>query len=165
MVQRDFIASALKVKQVGVFDLTELYLLLYKWFELYGYDFQEQEYRDIEQAGKKNLEIRWYAEKKVDDYVKFVIKVSMLILRMEDIEVESEGMKVASKKGTVEFRFDAYLEKDYENRWEGGPMKFIREVYDKFIIKGRIEALEGELQGELYKFIDEIKAFLNMHRM
>ena len=165
MVQRDFIAQAIKVKQKGVFSLDELYLLLYKWFELYGYDFQEQEYRDIEKAGKKNLEIRWYAEKKIDDYVKFVIKISMMVLAMEEVEIEEDGVKRKSSKGTVEFRFDSFLEKDYENRWEGGAMKFMREVYDRFIIKGRIESLEGELQGELYKFMDEIKAFLNMHRM
>ena len=164
MSQKDFIFSGVKIKQGSVFDLDELYVLLYKWFELYGYDFQEQEYRDIEKAGKKQIEIRWYAEKKIDDYVKYVIKISMMVVGMESVEIEEEGVKRKSKKGTLEFRFDAYLEKDYENRWEGGAMKFLREVYDKYIIKGRIESLENELQGELYKFMDEIKAFLNMHR-
>lgn len=165
MSQKDFIAQAIKVKQRSVFDLSELYLLLYKWFELYGYDFQEQEYRDIEKAGKKNLEIRWYAEKKIDDYIKFVIKISFMVLGLESVEIEAEGVKRKSSKGEVEFRFDAFLLKDYEDYWEKGFIKFIREVYDKYIIKGRIDNLEGELQGELYKFIDEIKAFLNMHRM
>ena len=165
MSQKDFIASAIKVKQKSVFALGELYTLLYKWFELYGYDFQEQEYRDIEQAGKKNLEIRWYAEKRIDDYVKYVIKVSMMVRGMEEVEIEEEGTKRTSNKGEVEFRFDGFLEKDYENRWEGGFMKFAREVYDKFIIKGRIDSLETELHAELYKFIDEIKAFLNLHRL
>ncbi len=165
MSQKDFIATAIKVKQKSVFDLKELYTLLYKWFELYGYDFQEEEYRDIEKAGKKNLEIRWYAEKKVDDYIKYVIKISFMVLGLEEVEIEDDGVKRSSSKGEVEFRFDAFLLKDYENAWEKGLMKFMREVYDKYIIKGRIDSLEGELQGELYKFIDEIKAFLNMHRM
>lgn len=164
MSMKDFIATAIKVKQKSIFDLDELYLLLYKWFELYGYDFQEQEYRDIAKAGKKDLEVRWYAEKKIDDYIKFVIKISFMVVGMEDIELEEEGVKRKSKKGTVEFRFDAYLLKDYEDRWAGAALKFLRDVYDKYVIKGRIESLETELQGELYKFIDEIKAFLNMHR-
>lgn len=164
MSQKDFIASAIKVKQKSVFNLDELYLILYKWFELYGYDFQEQEYRDIEKAGTKDVEIRWYAEKKIDDYIKFIMKVSMMTVGMKEVEVEEEGIKRTTKSGTVEFRFDAFLLKDYEDRWTGGIMKFLREVYDKFIIKGRIDSLEGELHTELYKFIDEIKAFLNMHR-
>lgn len=164
MSQKDIIASGIKVKQRSVFDLSELYTLLYKWFELYGYDFQEQEYREIDKGGKKNLEIRWYAEKKIDDYMKYVVKVSFMVLGLEGVEVEDDGTKRKSNKGEVEFRFDAYLEKDYEDRWQGGVIKFLREVYDKFIIKGRIEGLEGELNGELYKIIDEIKAFLNMHR-
>ena len=164
MSQKDFVASGIKVKQSGVFNLDDLYLLMYKWFELYGYDFQEQEYRDIDQAGKKNLEIRWYAEKKIDDYIKYVMKISMMIVGMEKVEIETEEGKQKTSKGTAEFRFDAFLEKDYEGRWEGGAMKFLREVYDKFIIRGRIESLEGELKAELYKFMDEVKAFLNMHR-
>ena len=165
MSQKDFIATAIKIKQKGVFNLEELYLLLYKWFELYGYDFQEEEYRDIEKGpGEKNLEIRWYAEKKIDDYIKFVIKVSMMVVGMKEVEIEEEGVKRKTNTGTVEFRFDSYLFKDYEDRWEGGVMKFFREVYDKYIIKGRIESLEGELQEQLYKFIDEIKSFLNMHK-
>ena len=164
MAQKDFVASAIKVKQRGIFDLDELYLLLYKWFELYGYDFQEEEYRDIEKEGKKNLEIRWYAEKKIDDYIKFVMKISMMIVGLEEVELEEEGIKRKSKKGTIEIRFDAYLLKDYEDRWQGSAIKFLREVYDKFIIKGRIESLEEELHDNLYKFIDELKAFLNMHK-
>ncbi len=164
MSQKDFVASNIKVKQRSVFNLDELYLLLYKWFELYGYDFQEKEYRDIEKEGKKNLEIQWYTEKKIDDYMKYVINVSFMVLGLEKVEIEEEGVKRKTSKGEVEVRFDAFILKDYDNRWEGGAMKFLREVYDKFIIKGRIESLEGELHTELYKLIDEIKAFLNLHR-
>lgn len=165
MSQKDFLATAVKIKQSSVLNLDELYVLMYKFFELYGYDFQEQEYRDIDKGGgKKNLEIRWYAEKKVDDYVKFIVKISMMVVGFEKIEIEEEGIKRKSSKGTAEFRFDALIEKDYDDRWAGGVMKFIREVYDKFVIKGRIERLEGELLGDLHKFMDEIKAFLNMHR-
>lgn len=164
MSQKDFIASNIKVKQRSVFNLDELYLLLYKWFELYGYDFQEKEYRDIEKEGKKNLEIAWYTEKKIDDYMKFVIKVSFMVLGLEKVEIEEEGVKRKTSKGEAEVRFDAYIIKDYDNRWEGGFMKFLREFYDKYIIKGRIESLEGELQAELNKLIDEVKAFLNLHR-
>ena len=60
--------------------------------------------------------------------------------------------------------FTAFINKDPEDKWEGGYNKIIRNVYDKYVIRSRIESLEGELYEELYKLLDEIKAFLNLHR-
>lgn len=165
MPQRDYVAQAIKVKQKSVFNLDELYSVLWSWFELNTYDFQEHEYRDTDTAKGKNLEIRWYAEKKIDDYIKYVIEVTFFVIGYEGVEIEKEGgHKEKTGKGEVEIQLDAYLEKDYEDRWTGPVLLFLREVYDKFIIRNRIEALEGDLHDELYKFMDEIKAFLNLHR-
>jgi len=164
MPQRDYVAQFIKVKQKAVFDLTELYKLMYRWFDLNGYFQQEVEYRDSEEAMGKHLEIKWYTEKKIDDYIKFIIEPSFLVLGLSKIEIEREGIKTATNKGEVEIRFDAYLLKDYDDKWGGPVMRFFREVYDKYIIKKRIEDFEGLLQTELYKLIDEIKAFLNMHK-
>lgn len=164
MPQIDYIAKALKIKVKSVFDLDELYKLLYRWFETHGYDFQELEYRESIEATGKNLEIRWYAEKKMDDYIKFVIKPSFFVLGLEKVEVEREGEKEATNKGEVELRFDAYLMKDYEDKWKGPFIRFLRSCYDKFIIKSRIEGFEGQLHEELYTLMNEAKAFLNLHR-
>lgn len=164
MPQRDYVAQGVKVKQKSVFSLDELYSVLYHWFELHTYDFQEQEYRDEVTPNGHNLEITWYAEKKIDDYIKFVIEVSFLVLGYQTVEIEKEGgIKQKTGKGEVEVQMSSYLEKDYEDRWKGTFSLFLRELYDKYIIKSRIEALEGNLHDELYKFIDEIKAFLNLH--
>ena len=74
MQQRDVIVPSIKIKEKSIFNLDELYKILIRWFELHQYDFQEREYRDEDMGeGKKHLEIKWYAEKKIDDYIKFVI--------------------------------------------------------------------------------------------
>lgn len=164
MPQIDFLAKGLKIKQKSVFDLTELYKLLYRWFELHGYDFQELEYKESIEAGGKHLEIRWIADKKMDDYVKFVIRPSFLVLGLQDVEIETQEGKVKTQKGEVEMRFDCYLEKDYDDKWKTPLMRFLRGVYDKFIIKSRIEGYEGEILEELRSLMDEAKAFLNLHR-
>jgi len=165
MPQRDYIASGIKVKQKSVFNLDELYSVLWHWFEIHGYDFQEHEYRETKVPDGSNLEIRWYAEKKVDDYIKYVIEVTFFALGYQKVEIEKEGgVKEKTGKGEIEIQMSAYIEKDYEDRWKGPVLLFFREVYDKYIIRKRIEALEGELYDELYRFIDETKAFLNLHR-
>ncbi|MFH1592619.1 MAG: hypothetical protein ABIB47_04610 [Candidatus Woesearchaeota archaeon] len=165
MVQRDTIVPNVKIKDKSIFSLEELYKLLFRWFELNQYDFNEQEYRDEDTgAGQKHLEIKWYAEKKINDYFKFVIETNFLVLGLEKVEIESGGVKRNTNKGEVELRIKAYILKDYENRWEAGFMRFLRAFYEKFVIRGRIDDLENQIYEEAYRYMDEIKAFLNLHR-
>jgi len=164
MPQKDYVAQGIKVKHKAIFSLEELYKLMYRWFELYGYFVQEIEYRDSDEPGGKHLEIRWYAEKKENDYIKFAIVPSFLVLGMTKVEIETEeGRKQATNKGEVELKFDAFLLKDFDDKWSGPVARFMREIYDRFIIKKQIDDFEAQLNTELYKLIDEIKAFLNMH--
>lgn len=164
MSQKDWIVQNIKFKQTAIVDLSELYKHMWRWFDLYGYDVFETEYRDSDEPEGKHLEIKWYAEKKVDDYVKFVIKTSFLVTGMTKVEIERQGQKIGANKGTLEIKFDAFLEKDYDDKWTGPIQRFLREIYDKLLIKKRIENYEDMLNTELYKYIDELKAFVNVHR-
>ena len=167
-MQRDYIVSPpVKVKQSAIFDMDELYKALFRWFELYHYEFHEREYRESsDPGGGKHLEIRWYAEKKVDDYVKLVIEVDFLVLGLTDVEIEKNGAKTKTNKGTIEMRFSGYLLKDYEDSWSKSAFStFIRGIYDKYIIRGRLEGYEGLIYDEAHKLIAEAKAFLALHRL
>mgnify|MGYP001559023789 FL=1 len=166
MPQKDIIIPGIKIKERSVFSLGELYKILYRWFELHEYSFQEQEYRDEDLGGgAKHIEIKWYAEKNIDDYFKAVIEINFLVLGLVDVEIEQEGVKIKSNKGEIELNTKAYLVKDYDRKWENSPvMRFLREVYDQKMIKRRIEGYEGILYEETYKMLDEVKAFLNLHR-
>ncbi len=166
MSQKDIVVPNIKIKDRSIFSLDELYKMLVRWFELNGYDFQEQEYRDEDMGeGKKHLEIKWYAEKKISDYFKFVIETNFLIVGLESVEVEKGGIKYKTNKGEIEMRIKSYIEKDYDSKWERTVMmQFLRAVYDKYLIKSRIEGYEGLLYEETYKYMDETKAFLNLHR-
>ena len=164
MAQRDIVASGIKIKQRAVFNLDELYKIMWRWFELYGYDMQELEYRDSLEGGSKHLEIKWRSKKQIDDYLEFHILTNFLILGLEKVEIEQDGVKTKADKGEVEMSFTAFINKDPEDKWDKGLNKIIRNTYDKYIIRSRIESLEGELYEELYKLLDEVKAFLNLHR-
>ena len=164
MSQKDYIVHNIKFKQKVILDLTELYKHMDRWFKLYGYDMFETEYRDSEEENGKHLEIKWYADKKESDYIKFVIKVHFLILGLVDVEIEREGIKTKAQKCEVEIKFDCYLEKDYDDKWSAPVQRFLREIYDRLIIKKRIEQHEQMINTELYNLIDEVKAFLNVHR-
>ena len=78
--------------------------------------------------------------------------MSWKILGMKSIEVQRDGKKVKMNSGVVEIKFSAVLVKDYENRWEDAPVwKFLRGVYDKYLIRGRIEDYEKGGTGKNFK--------------
>ena len=160
MAEKDNVAKR-KVRHVGIFDFKEAYRFAYDWLIHEEYDLMEKNYTEkLVQRGKE-IEIVWEARRKISDYFRFVIKASWRILGMTDVEVEEEGKKVKMQQGDLTINFTGILEKDYESRWEGSAFfKFLRGLYDKYIIRGRIEAYEQKLFFEVDEMIAQMRAYL-----
>lgn len=160
MVEIDTVYSG-KVKHSGIFSFSELYEFLYDWVNDEGYKVKEKKYSEKILGDIKTVEIEWSVEKKISDYFKFQIKMQWLITGLKKIEVKKEDKKVTMNSGTVEIKFKAILQKDYEARWENNPFwKFWRGVYDKYIIRSRIDEYEDKIEEELLDLIAQTKAFL-----
>lgn len=166
MTQQDYVLRDLKIRQKAVFDLKELYKIMHNWLKFYGYiEFNELDYLEKDEENGKHIEIRWLALKKADDYVKFAIEIQFRIANLKDITIEKDNKKVKSSKGEISLNFKAYLLKDYEDVWEKRPgVRFMREAYDKFVIKGKLERYEKDLADETHKLMSEVKSFLNMRK-
>lgn len=150
-----------KVKDKGVFDFAELYRIAYTWLVDEGYWIVEKLYSEKITASGKELDIEWNCYKKISDYFRFELSVTWKVLGMKDVEVEREGDKVTLNKGGFEITVKATLVKDYESRWESSQLdKFLRGLYDRYIIRSRIENYEGKLYGEGEEFLAQVKAFL-----
>jgi hypothetical protein len=161
MVEKDAPIPAQKIKHRGVFDFPEIYRYAYTWYIDQGYDLVEKNYTEKVTARGKEIEIEWVAVRKISDYFRFNIKTNWRILGMTDVEVEENGKKVKVNNGDLEIKFSVTLEKDYEARWEGNPwLKFLRGLYDKYIIRARIDAYEGKLIGEVNEVIAQVKSYL-----
>ena len=164
MVEQDKVFEG-KIKQTDIFNFKDLYTFLYKWLVDDGYKVDEKVYSEKVTAGGKEIDIEWEAKKKISDYFKFVMKAKWKILGMNSVEVEHPETKKKDKmdKGQVEIKVTAIIEKDYESRWENnGFLKFLRGVYDKYIIRGRIEDYEKKVFGECDDFLSQAKGFLTL---
>ncbi len=159
MAEIDYVAKDVKVSQEAVFNMSELYRFIKNWFIQHRYFFFEKEYLEFLKEGGKSASIKWTANRKMDDYTKFHIEVR---IRFKDLKTVKTN-KGMLNKGEVSFKFEAYLEKDYENNWEANFFtKFLRGVYDKFIIRGKLERYSAELLDEMYDVYNEVKAYLNI---
>ena len=160
MAEKDKIATE-KIKHNGLFDFKEVYRFLYTLATDLEYELEERLYSEKNTAKGKEVEILWLAKRKISDYFRFNIKMKWLILGMSDVEVMRDGMKVNMNKGSFEITFNCYLEKDYENRWEATAfLKFLRGLYDNYIIRGRISDYEDRLTEDMSELIEQLKAFL-----
>jgi hypothetical protein len=166
MSEKDVVAKGLKIKQRAVFDMGELYKVMFRWFSRNNYDFQEKEYSETAMGdGAKKLEIAWYGARKISDYVKFHIDVKFLIIGLKSTQIEVGNVKRKTNEGDLEMRFDAWLEMDYEGKFEGNPVtNFFREFYNKYVIKSRIEGYEEQIHEEIYELMAEVKSFLNLFK-
>lgn len=160
MSEIDYVHSPsrpLKVSQDSTFDMQELYKLGRLWFDKHNYDFYEKEYLSTQKEESKSASIKWEAERKVDDYIKFHIETRVKFKNLRDVQ----GKKKMLNSGEVSFTIEAYIEKDYESSWEKGFMtKFLRAVYDTFVLRSKIEKDKERLDREAKEFFHEIRTFL-----
>ena len=160
MVEKDNVFTS-KIKQSGIFDFKEFYRFAYEWLDGEGYDVSEDKYSEKVSPQGKEIEIDWTAKRKISDYFRFVGKIKWRILGMKDVEVQKNGEKLKMNKGTAEIKAKGVLEKDYEHRWEDNPFfKFLRGIYDRYIIRARIDQYETKLVKEMDEFLGQCKSFL-----
>lgn len=161
MVETDFIVKDLSVSYSGVFNLKEFYKYIKRWFKDDGryQDINEKLYEEDRRGDLKITNIKIEAKKRVDDYTKFVIKTTINASDYEDVTVKGKDMQ----KGDLKVKFNAEIEKDYEERWVEKPFrKFFRGLYDKFMIGFKVDALTKELTDEAYDLYNEVKKYLNL---
>jgi len=150
-----------KTKYLGIFDFKEFYRFCYDWLVDHEYLVEERTYSEKIKPTGKEIGIDWICRRKISDYFRFVLKIHWLVLAMTNVEVTKEGKKLTLNKGQPEIGVVGYLEKDYEHRWEATALsKFMRGLYDRYIIKGRIEKYEEKIIEEVDEFIAQAKSFL-----
>lgn len=150
-----------KIKLNGIFNFKETYKFIYRWMTDEGYTIEEKKYVEEVAGDSKNIEIKWTAIKQISDYFVNEVKFGFRILRMKDVEVEKDGERIKTNKGTFEVKITGTLVKDYENTWETNPfMKFLRGVYDRYIIEGRTKKYENKLIEDVDNVTEQTKAFL-----
>lgn len=151
------------IKHKGFFNYADLYNFCYNWFKDQGYRVEESNYVEKLSGFGKEIQIEWKAKKKISDYYRNIIEVKWHILGLNDAEVEVEGKKTKTNKGDLKIKIGADLERDYEDNWDKKPMwKFLRGIYDKYIMRTTQDEYEGRLASKATAFAEDLKAFLNL---
>ena len=163
MAEKNIVFSS-KVKYEGVFSFSDFYKFCYDYLtDELEFDVIENSYSEKLMGDKKELDIIWKGDIKVDDYFKYEIKVQFRIFNMASVEVEQEGKRKKMNKGIVETKMKGVVVTDYRGEYSTNPMmRFMRNVYERWIIPSKIEKIEEKLIGDCNEFLGQAKSYLDL---
>ncbi len=165
MPEQRLIIDHLRLGYEGIFNITELYQLIDQFFKEKGFDKKELRNVEMVKPDGKYIEIELMPWKKITDYARHIIRVEMKLFNVKEVEIERDGRKVRMNTGRVNFVIDAYLQTDWESKWETRPLYFfIRTMVDKFIYKSYTNLYEGLLVETTNQLYSLLKSFLNLYR-
>ena len=160
----DLFKGARIQKMKSVFDLRDTYKHAKDWLDYYNYDVVEKKYKHKEGTSGREIEIVWSVTRPIDEYTMFDLEIKWLCLGVKDVQVSVGDKKVKMQRGEINVFVDAYLVLDWQHKWEETAfLKFMRSLFEKYLYRGHIEDLKGELWKEGWAFYNEVKAYLNIY--
>ena len=163
MAEKDQVFSS-KMKYEGIVSFKDFYKFCYDWLkEETELDVAETKYTEKLKADSKDIDIEWVGVRKVTDYFKFQIKVVFRILKLKEVETTQGGVKIKTNQGSVEVKVTGTLIRDYESKFEVTVhKKFLRSIYEKWVIPSRIIQFEEKLISDCDEFLSQAKAYLDL---
>lgn len=167
MPKEDSIIKDSKVKYKGIIDLKLIYKKLREWLMREGYSDPcnegEKKYSERIKPTGKQMEIVWESKKKEEvGYFTLQIKIEFFINNLNEVEVEKDGRKIKLDSGEFEVKFSSNLIRNADGKWDEDSFMF--KIYERFIIKDKIDQFKIVLYKDTNKLIDEVKNFFNLYR-
>lgn len=154
------------LKYTGIFSFKDFYEFCYDWLvEETGLDVAEEKYGEklVKGGAEKEINVEWVGDKKLTDYFKFKMKIKFEIKMLKTVDVTVDGKKVKTNDGEVKMGIKGILVKDYQNKFErSASLKFLRAIYEKWIISSRVEQFEDKIIGDSDEFLAQAKAWLDL---
>ncbi len=165
MVERKLLVDEETIEYEGLFNLIELYSIIDDFLKLKGYDkFESLNEESVYPSGKE-IHILIDPTKWHTDYVRKVLKVNILMKKVKEVETEVDKVKVKLNQGKISIEFSAFLETDWEGRWEQKPIYyFIRTLFDKYIYRKHTDDFESEIVSDCHELREKMGSFLNLYR-
>lgn len=163
MAEKETVFSS-RIKYDGIFSFPDFYKFCYDWLkEETGLGLSEEKYTEKLSGDSKKIDIVWSGNKRLTDYFKFDTKITMQIIGLTKVEINQGGIKTQTNKGSVEVKIQSTLTRDYQGKFETTAFKkFLRSIYEKWVIPSRIEEYSGKISEESDEFLSQAKAYLDL---
>lgn len=153
-----------KLKHAGFFNYRDLYRFMYEWLsDNMVLNICEDKYSEKVNGNKREVEFEWTAFRKLTDYFKFEIKIKMKVEDLENVQIKKGEKNIMTNKGRIELQVGGNLIRDWQGKFERTAFqKFMRAIYERWVIPATVEEYEDKLIGQANEFIAQVKAFLDL---
>ncbi len=165
MAEKEVIVRDSKIKFTGTFDLDRAYMKLMQWMEIEGYAFKEDSYLQRVSPDGKIIEVVFSAKKEEAGYFLAELTVKIFAKRIQDAEGVVNGEKMKLDKGELELIFGSTLVWNSSGDKDVYPEGLKKKIYERFILQDKIEDMKIALYKDTVKFVEEMKAFLNLYAL
>jgi hypothetical protein len=156
-------AAVLRYK--GVFDFDGLTTYIINWLKARGNDLVESKHKH-KMSCPFGFEIEWDVKswRKLDDYFKHNINVSMHLWDAHQVDAVKDGKKVKLWNARIQVTTSFSVECDYQGRWEKSQfLEKLRNFYDQYVIKKEIIAKQADpLYYKCLELHTGMKKFIGM---
>lgn len=162
MAEKESLFSS-QLKYVGIFSFKDFYQFCYDWLtDELGMEVMEEKYTEKIKEGK-DLEIKWVAEKDLTDYFRIQMKVGFKVFNLQKVEIVEDGAKIETNKGDIRLKVEGIIIRDYKGKFETTAFnKFLRGIYEKWVIPSRIEEFQAKIVGDSDEFLSQAKSYLDL---
>lgn len=166
----------LSIKYKDIFNLEELYKLIYFW--LRDHDWIDPIYKEPDSlvfetsylqkdsaSGVKEHTIIWDAEKIPHEsaYFKFKLNIKFATLQIKELEVMHEGRKLKAHSGEITLEIKAIIILDYKGQWEENAfLKHFHKLWKKRVYKSTISEHKDMLKAQAEDLHGAVKRYLNL---
>lgn len=163
MAEEETVFSS-KLTYSGIFPFSDFYNFCHDWLtEETGLDITEDRYLEKISGDSKEVEVDWSGSSKITDYFKQKVKVGFVIRGMTKVKVKKGEAEINTNKGKIDIKVKGVLIKDYQGKFEvSGFNKFLRSVYEKYIIPSTVSEFKGRVSGGCDEFLTQAKAYLDL---
>ncbi len=170
--EKEVISMSIKYKDV--FNLKELYKLIYLWLQDNGWNdpiygksenFETSYLQKDSSSGLKEHNISWEVEQipHESSYFKYKMTIKITTLTIKSVEVMHEGKKLDANTGEVKIEITAKLVLDQDDKWEKHWfLKNFNDLWKKRIYKSTISEQKDTLQKKAEHLQGAIKKYLNL---
>ena len=163
MPERRLVVDKERITYEGLFSVKEVMDIILSWLSDKGYLPIDKHHKESVKPEGKFIEFESWPYKKVTDYAKNIIVIRLICTELKDVAIDVEGKKKKLNQGKLQIVFDAYLETDYEARWETKPVFYvIRLMFEKYVYTPFLSGFERNLKNDVYHLKSQIKGYLNL---
>jgi hypothetical protein len=151
-----------RLKYRGIFDFAGLYKMIANWFMDKAYYLDEPLYKHkVPFPSGAEQEIKLQGWKKVDEYLRYNIKIFIHAYDMRDVEVVKEGQVKKLTYARMFIEIDGWLDFDYQGRFDTPFTLYVRDYMNKmFYWRDLIAIWWDRIYYEVFKLHQCIKEYL-----